>query len=78
MITVWAMLGSAFYFALMFDLGKRVGDDVDVHGLVAMVGTTQIRSPSLSAWHGSVSRARSQGVHFSRPSWSQPGNVGVR
>jgi hypothetical protein len=41
MITVWAMLGSAFYFALMFDLWKRVGDDVDVHGLVAMVGTTR-------------------------------------
>jgi hypothetical protein len=41
MTTVWARFGSAFYFALMFNGWVRVGDDVDVHGLVAMVRTTE-------------------------------------
>jgi hypothetical protein len=41
MTTVWAMLGSAFYLALMFNGWVRVGDYVDGHGLVAMVRTTE-------------------------------------
>ena len=41
MTTMWAMLGSAFYFALVFNGWVRVGDYVDAHGLVAMGRTTK-------------------------------------
>jgi hypothetical protein len=41
MITVWAMLGSAFYLGLVVNGWVRVGDYVDAHGLVAMVRTTE-------------------------------------
>jgi hypothetical protein len=41
MTTVWAMLGSAFYLALVLNGWVRVGDYVDAHGLVAMVRTTK-------------------------------------
>jgi hypothetical protein len=37
MTTLWAMLDSAFYFALMLDGWVRVDDYVDGHGLVALV-----------------------------------------
>lgn len=37
MTTVWAMLGNAFYLALVLNGWKRVDDYVDGHGLVAMV-----------------------------------------
>ena len=35
--TVWAMLGNAFYLALVLNGWVRVDDYVDGHGLVAMV-----------------------------------------
>jgi hypothetical protein len=41
MTTVWAMLDSAFYLALVFNGWVRVGDYVYGHGLVAMVRTTE-------------------------------------
>jgi hypothetical protein len=37
MATVWAMLGNAFYLALVLNGWVRVDDYVDGHGLVAMV-----------------------------------------
>lgn len=37
MAIVWAMLGSAFYLALVLNGWVRVDDYVDGHGLVAMV-----------------------------------------
>jgi hypothetical protein len=37
MPTVWAMLGNAFYLALVLNGWMRVDDYVDGHGLVAMV-----------------------------------------
>jgi hypothetical protein len=39
MTTAWAMLGNAFYLALVLDGWVRVNDYVDGHGLVAMVRT---------------------------------------
>ena len=37
MAIVWAMLGNAFYLALVLNGWVRVDDYVDGHGLVAMV-----------------------------------------
>jgi hypothetical protein len=45
MTTVWAMLGNAFYLALVLDGWARVDDYVDGHGLVAMVRTKRITKP---------------------------------
>jgi hypothetical protein len=39
MTKVWAMLGNAFYLALVFNGWVRADDYVDAHGLVAMVRT---------------------------------------
>ena len=44
MTTVWAMLGIAFYRALVHDEWVRVDDYVDGHGLVAMVRTNPMKS----------------------------------
>jgi hypothetical protein len=44
MTTVWAMLGNAFYLALVLDGWVRVDDYVDGHGLVAMVRTDRIKA----------------------------------
>ena len=41
MTTVWAILGSAFYLALVHNGWVRVDDYVDGHGLVAIVRTTE-------------------------------------
>jgi hypothetical protein len=35
--TVWAVLGNAFYLALVLNGWVRADDYVDAHGLVAMV-----------------------------------------
>jgi hypothetical protein len=42
MTTVWAMLGSVFYIALVLDGWVCVDDYVDGHGLVGMVRTNQV------------------------------------
>jgi hypothetical protein len=40
MLSVWAILGSTFYLALMRDGWARFDDYVDGHDLVAMVRVT--------------------------------------
>jgi hypothetical protein len=45
MTTMWAMLGNAFYLALVLDGWVRVDDYVDGHGLVGMVRTNPIMQP---------------------------------
>jgi hypothetical protein len=44
MATVWAMLGNAFYLALVLNGWVRVDDYVDGHGLVAMVPMPSVAS----------------------------------
>jgi hypothetical protein len=46
MLTVWAILGSTFYLALMRDGWARFDDYVDGHDLVAMVRTTRLQPDS--------------------------------
>jgi hypothetical protein len=45
MTTVWAMLGNAFYLALVLDGSVPVDDYVDGHGLVEMVRTNRQMKP---------------------------------
>ena len=48
MLTVWAILGSTFYLALMRDGWSRFDDYVDGHDLVAMVRTNRLMQPDAS------------------------------
>jgi hypothetical protein len=48
MLTVWAILGSTFYLALMRDGWARFDDYVDGHDLVAMVRTNRLMQPDAS------------------------------
>jgi hypothetical protein len=49
MKTVWAMLGSAFYLARVFNGWVRIGSYDDGHGLMATVRDDRIMKPAIAA-----------------------------
>jgi hypothetical protein len=51
MLTVWAILGSTFYLALMRDGWARCDDYVDGHNFVAMVRTNRLMQTDASPRH---------------------------